>query len=227
MKEAVLFDLDGTLVDSIPDIAACMNRVLRRCGLPAHPLDAYRRLTGNGALELARRATGDRQDLAEEVLSLFLREYALHSTELTAPYPGVPELLDALSAGGCRLCVLSNKEDGDVQVVVRHCFPALGFAAVRGRRPGVPLKPDPSAALAVASALGIGPQAFWYVGDTVTDMLCARHAGMESVAVTWGYGSRDELRETEPDHLLDTPEQIFRLLCPAGSLHGRTADSPS
>lgn len=212
MKRAVLFDLDGTLVDSVADIAAAMNRVLGRLGLETHSVDAYRHFTGNGAAVLALRASGYRKDLAEGVLNGFLEEYAAHSTVLTAPYPGVPELLDALSQGGISLCVLSNKEDAQTQTVVRHCFGGHVFSLVRGKLPDIPFKPDPAGALAVAHALDLKAADFFYVGDTVTDVLCAKAAGMASVAVSWGYTDREALLDAGPDRLVDRPDEVLRLV---------------
>lgn len=213
MKKAVVFDLDGTLIDSLPDIAAAMNKALSVHGLPVHPQDAYKRFTGDGAVNLTRRALGEsNQEHLDAVFTAYREEYAQHSRVQSAPYPGISELLSTLQEKGMQLCVLSNKDDADTVQVIRHYFPAIRFAAVRGRREGVPIKPDPTALLGIIEGIGALPGEVWYVGDTVTDMRCGRNAGMERVAVLWGFQTQEELSTQSPEHYAHTRSELTRLL---------------
>ncbi len=209
---AVLFDLDGTLTDTLADIAAAMNRALGLHGLPAWETDAYRRLVGNGARVLASRAVRGRQDLAEAVRRDYQQYYETHSKVLTRPYPGIPELLRGLTDRGIPCCVLSNKPDRDTRGVVQHYFPDIPFAAVQGQTDRFPLKPEPDAALEIARRLGIPPGHFAYLGDTAVDMACAVRAGMHPIGVLWGFRERAELRDAGAEALLEAPEDLLKML---------------
>ena len=211
-RKAVVFDLDGTLINSLPDISAAMNKAMSAFGLPVHPQSAYRLFTGDGALNLTLRALGDRREMAPQVLAAYAREYHLNSRVSTAPYAGLAQMLETLSGRGMLVCVLSNKDEQDAQQVTAHCFPGQAFAIVRGRREGVPLKPDPASLIQIAAQLNLSPGDFWYVGDTRTDMLCAAGAGMESIAVTWGYQTREEIAEGNPAHYARTAGELLKLL---------------
>lgn len=206
---AVLFDLDGTLTDTLADIAAAMNRALGLHGLPPFPVDDYRYLVGDGAKKLAERAVRGRVDLQQAVLRDYQAYYETHNLVATRPYDGVPELLQALDSRGMRLCVLSNKPDADTRRVVRHFFPDVPFADVRGQREGVPVKPDPTAALDVARQLDIAPEAFLYLGDTAVDMRCARAAGMRPVGVLWGFRTAEELTASGAERLIQHPMALL------------------
>lgn len=211
MIEGVLFDLDGTLVNTLDDIACAMNRALRLHGLKEYPVHDYRYLVGNGAKVLAARAVGERQDLAQAVLKDYQAYYETHSRVLSAPYAGIQELLRGLRERQVRCMVLSNKPDADTRQVISHYFGDGLFACVRGQREGVPLKPDPSAALEIASEAGIQPENMLYLGDTSVDVTCARRAGMHAVGVTWGFRERAELEEAGAEAIIDRPEELFRL----------------
>lgn len=212
MKQAVIFDLDGTLINSLPDIASAMNKALAQLGLPAHPQEAYKLFTGDGAKNLTLRALGGKTEHFDPVYSFYTQEYGRNSRVNTAPYPGVVDMLKQLEAAGMQLCVLSNKGDADVQQVVAHYFPDIHFAHVQGVREGGPVKPDARGPLEVAQAIGLHPDAFWYVGDTATDMRCAKNAGMESVAVTWGFQTREMIEEAGADHWADSSQALTFLL---------------
>ena len=209
---AVLFDLDGTLTNTLADIANAMNWALTQQGLAKWPEDKYRYLVGDGARKLAERAVRERQDLLETVLRLYQRQYETHNAVLTAPYAGIPELLQALRAKGVPLCVLSNKPDADTRFVVSHYFPDIDFACVRGQLPEVPVKPDPTGALQIAAELGLTPGSFAYLGDTGIDMACAVHAGMQPFGVLWGFRNADELLESGAAILLSHPIELLNYL---------------
>ncbi|TSC28455.1 HAD family hydrolase [Corallococcus sp. Z5C101001] len=191
---AVLFDLDGTLVDSLGDIATAMNHALVAHGLPPHPEAAYLRFVGEGVAMLAERATGGAiPELQRRVLATYHAYYDTHLFDRTVAYPGVADALLVLARDGLRLGVLSNKSDDFVKRLVARFLPGVPFAGVYGERPGIPRKPDPTAALALARELGVAPDACGFVGDTSVDMDTARAAGMYGVGVTWGFRTEAEL----------------------------------
>ena len=209
MTKAVLFDLDGTLTNTLTDIANAMNGALAQYGLPGWREDEYRYLVGNGAKVLAQRAVRERQELAEPVRAAYQARYEVHCMDLTRPYAGIPELLRALNEREIPVCVLSNKPDADSRHVVAHFFPEIDFACVRGQIPGVPVKPDPSAALAIAESLAIAPADFLYLGDTAVDMTCARAAGMHPVGVLWGFREEKELVDSGAELLIREPLELL------------------
>ena len=211
MYKAVLFDLDGTLTDTLADIAAAMNRALQLHELPTWPIDAYRYLVGNGAKVLSERCVQERQELSAAVRQTYQAYYETHNLVQTKPYEGVPEMLQALVDRGIRLAVLSNKPDADTKAVVRHFFPQIPFAAVRGQVEGVPVKPDPAGAITLAAQLGLDPGEFLYLGDTAVDMQCARNAGMHPVGALWGFRTAEELRESGAEHLIARPGDLLNI----------------
>ena len=206
---AVIFDLDGTLVDSLQDIGDSMNLALKENGLRGHPIEKYRYMVGNGAATLARRAAAERPESYQAVLAAYRAYYEKRCMTKTKPYPGIPNMLEELARLGVRACVFSNKPDSDTQAVVRHFFPEAGFCLVRGQLEGVPVKPDPQGALRIAGELGLPPDQIFYCGDTGVDVQCARNAGMLSVGVTWGFRPREELREAA--YIVDAPDEIVNL----------------
>lgn len=212
MKKAVMFDLDGTLINSLADIAGSMNRVLERNGLPKHPVEAYKLFTGDGAMNLTLRALGDRRDLVDTVYHQYREEYAAHSREQTAPYDGIPDVLKTLKKNGLSIIVLSNKDNSDVENVVRYYFPDISFDAVQGKMEGYAVKPDPALGNLVLERLAIAAGQLWYAGDTATDMRCAHNIGAESIAVTWGFQTREMLSQARPMHYADTPDELLRLI---------------
>ena len=217
---AILFDLDGTLLDTLEDLATAANRALGTLGLPAHPTDAYRVFVGDGLRTLAERILPGEQRSAAQVDALvaaFEREYSRTWNERTAPYAGVPEMLDRLTGDGYRMSVLSNKPDAFTRLCVEQLLPHWTFAPLYGQRPGVPKKPDPAAALAIAAELDLDPAEVLYLGDTATDMHTARAAGMAAVGVLWGFRSADELRAAGARHLITHPGELAPLLHPSSA----------
>lgn len=209
---AVLFDLDGTLADTLADLANAVNWALAQLGCPTHPVDSYRLKVGDGARQLCERALpADRQDLIEETLRLMRNRYSEHCFELSRLYKGIPELIAAL-AERYQLAVLSNKPDHFTKRMIAHYFNPSPFSVVRGQLPDVPLKPDPTAALQIARELVVPPAQWLYLGDTNTDMRTARAAGMHPVGVLWGFRDREELVESGAEHIVAKPEEVLKLL---------------
>lgn len=214
-RKCVLFDLDGTLVDSLADLANSMNRVLNRQGLPSHPTQAYRYFVGDGIIKLVQRALpaeAQQEDLIQDCARKMRQEYALHWADTTRPYPGIAELLDTLAGRGIEMAILSNKPDELTQEVVRTLLPQWDFAAVAGARETIPRKPDPAGALHIAKLLQREPADFLYLGDTNTDMQTARAARMFAIGALWGFRTAEELKENGAQALLSVPIELCPLL---------------
>lgn len=211
---AVVFDLDGTLVDSIGDIAASTNIGLAAAGLPTHSQDAVRGFVGHGIGVLVERALGSYATprRVESLLAVIQEHYQEHSTERTRPFPGIAALLRMLADRGLSLGVVSNKPHEMTTHIVRVLFPDVPFGFVTGESADIPRKPDPTGLLTACAALGVGPAAAVYVGDTSVDIEAARAANVRSVAVTWGFRDRASLEDAKPDHWADRPEDILAAL---------------
>lgn len=208
MIKAVVFDLDGTLTDTLTDIGNAMNHTLALHGLPTYEMDRYRYLVGSGMKRLAHLVVGDRQDMYETVLAGYASYYAQHATDTTAPYPGIIDMLRALHERGLKLCVFSNKPHGDVVTVVKQYLGEIPFDVVQGQIESVPVKPDPAGALNCAKALGVAPEECLYLGDTDVDMLCARNAGMHPIGVKWGFRP-EELEVAGAETVIAEPMEIM------------------
>lgn len=214
MKSLVIFDLDGTLLNSIADLAQSTNHALASLGLPTHPTPDYRFMVGNGIDKLFERALPQgckTPQYVQRMRQLFLEHYALHNAELSHPYPGILEMLEQLQVAGVRLAVASNKYQAATEQLVRHFFASTSFVAVFGQRTGVPAKPDPTVVHDILQLTGTPRQAVLYVGDSAVDMQTARGADVESCGVTWGFRPRTELEAEHPAHIVDAPQEIVRL----------------
>ncbi len=210
---AILFDLDGTLADTLGDLANAVNHALATLGLPTHPRDSYRQMVGDGARTLIERALPPAQhNLAEKALALMRAHYDEHCFDETTLYPGITELIAELRTRGHLLAVCSNKPDVFTKRMVTRYFPTAPFDMVLGHQPPVPLKPHPAAPLEIASSLGVRPSDWLYLGDTNTDMRTATAAGMFPVGVLWGFRERAELIESGARELLAHPRELLRLL---------------
>lgn len=212
--KAVIFDLDGTLLNTLDDLADSMNSVIRSMGFTEHPVDAYRYFVGDGVEMLARRVlpADVSDDSIRECLALMRQEYSVRWAEKTVAYEGIDQLLAELQQQKIPVAVLSNKADDFTKQMVAHFFPCIKFADVVGARPDIRKKPDPSAALDIASNLKIDPQNFIYAGDTSTDMQTAIAAGMLCVGVLWGFRPREELLAHGAQRLIDHPLDLLHLL---------------
>lgn len=219
--KAVLFDLDGTLLDTLDDLANAGNRVLAARSLPVHPVAAYRYFVGDGMATLVERILPPELRNAEEIaetVAAFQREYAANWDAHSAPYSGIAEMLDALVAGGLRLAVLSNKPEDFTRLCVERLLAPWSFAPVFGQRAGVPKKPDPAGALAVARELCLSPEEILYVGDTSIDMHTARAAGMNPVGVLWGFRGAEELQAAGAAMLISQPAELAAIALSPSSL---------
>ena len=213
---AALFDLDGTLLDSLHDLGAAMNHALATHGLPVHPLASHRRFVGEGVRVLVARAVPQgRDDLHEVVLATYKAFYAEHMLDHTQPYPGMRDVLARLQGEGVKLAVLSNKPDAATRRLVEALLPDVRFGAVYGERSGVPRKPDPTAALGIAAELGVTPGDCAFIGDTAVDMDTARAAGMYSVGVTWGFRGVEELQAHGARALAHSSDELLQALASA------------
>ena len=211
---AVIFDLDGTLLDTLDDIADAMNGVLAARGFPVHPVAAYRTFVGDGVRNLAERTlpAAHRDDDSVTRFTAELREaYAKNWNTKTRPYPGVPELLDELARRGVRLAVLSNKPHDFTVQCVTELLPRWRFDVVLGHRDGEALKPDPAGALEVIAKLGTDAKEILYVGDSGMDMETAVRAGVYPLGVLWGFRGGNELRLCGAKALVRDPLEILEL----------------
>lgn len=213
--EAVLFDLDGTLLDTIADIAGAVNRALEKNGFPGHPVETCRAFVGDGARTLISRALppgAATEDRIDRCLADFRADYAQHWHLATRPYPRIPELLDRLTGRGVRLAVLSNKPHEFTVKCIDRFLPGRPFEAVFGQRENVPLKPDPSAALDIATRMKVRPSACLFVGDSPVDMKTGASAGMRPVGVGWGFTDPDDLARHVDDAIAASPLDILALM---------------
>ncbi len=213
--DAVLFDLDGTLLDTLRDISQACNCVLIEHGFPPHPIDAYQYLVGDGARVLLSRAIpeGHRNEATIDVcLTDYIAEYARGWNVHTQPYEGIGDLLDALTERGIKLAVLSNKPHPFTVQCVDTFLARWCFHTVLGQTDGFPRKPDPASALDVARRLGTTPDRVCYVGDTATDMQTASGAGMFAVGVLWGFRERAELEANGASLIIAHPRELLSLI---------------
>ncbi len=211
--DAAIFDLDGTLADTLGDIAEAVNAGLASLQLPTHPAEAYRAWVGEGVEHLAGLALPpSHQAEIAELVARFRGYYAEHVVQKSRAFPQIPEVLDALCEKGLRLAVLSNKMDLLTRRIVEVCFGEGRLHPVLGERAGIPRKPDPSAALGIAQELGVPASRCLFVGDTAVDMNTARTAGMYGVGVTWGFRGRDELEAAGAQVIISEPAELLRLV---------------
>ena len=213
--KALIFDLDGTLIDSLADLAEAINRMLEERGYPRAPLSVFPRYIGDGVKALVSRALPpeavEKEDIEARVGD-YLRHYSDTWHDKTRPYHGMLETLHELKARGMKLAVFSNKPHDFTVLCCDHFFPDLPFEAVLGAREGVPRKPDPQGALEIAAMIGVPPDQCAYVGDSGIDMETATRAGMLPVGVRWGFRNEDELLEHGAREMVTHPDDLVCLV---------------
>lgn len=215
MKRLAIFDLDGTLLDTIKDLGAATNFTLEKNGYPTHPLESYPMFVGNGVNKLIERALPIDARSEERIAELrkdFTVYYNNHNTDYSKPYDGITDLLDNIQHEGILIAVASNKYEEATVKLVKHFFPNINFAAINGQREGFPIKPDPSIVFDILTKTGINKQDTLYIGDSGVDMETARRAGVDSVGVTWGFRSKDELEKNLAGTIVSTAQEIFEIL---------------
>lgn len=213
--EAVIFDLDGTLIDTVDDIAESVNRVLTIRHFPTHMNSTYRKFVGDGAKRLIRRALPEKyrnDEVIDACLKEYLEDYSRSYHVKSKLYLGIPHLLRTLKAKGLKLAILSNKPDAITKDCVKTFLSAWDFTVVFGQRDSVPRKPDPQGALEIAKKLSIPPSHFIYLGDTAIDMKTAVSAGMFPVGVLWGFSSLKELKENGAWAVINEPMELLDII---------------
>lgn len=215
MIRFIIFDLDGTLLNTIGDLAASANHALRQHGFPEHGLSEYPYFVGNGITKLIERALPEEQRTENTVLRVrreFVEYYQQHKTDLTRPYPGIPELLRELKHRGYLLAVASNKYQQGTTELVRHYFGSSLFGIVAGQREGIPVKPDPTIIHNLLTEAGVSQTESLYIGDSGVDMQTAVNSGLTCVGVTWGFRSRYELESNGANHIATHPQDILQII---------------
>ena len=220
----IIFDLDGTLINTIDDLGQACNYALSACGFPTHKIEDYPRLVGNGINKLIERALPEEHRNEATVLRLrehFVPFYDQHNCDLTRPYDGIPELLQTLKAAGHTLAVASNKYQAATEKIVAHFFPNT-FDVVLGERENVPRKPDPqivwdiihrlSPLASNLSPLTSNLSPIYYIGDSLVDAETAKAAGVRFAACTWGFCTREQLESASPEYMVDHPLEILTLI---------------
>ena len=207
-----IFDLDGTLLDTLTDLAASTNYALRTHGMPEHTIDEVRRFVGNGVRKLMERAVPDGTDnpLFDEAFATFRQYYMEHSLDTTRPYEGIPEMLAALKAKGCHLAVVSNKMMAATQELCRHFFPdTIEVAIGENEAEGIRKKPAPDTVIAALRQLGVGQEGAVYVGDSDVDIETARNSGLPCISVLWGFRDRDFLLQHGAKTFISAPSELL------------------
>ncbi|MDR0742949.1 MAG: HAD family hydrolase [Tannerella sp.] len=214
-KKLVIFDLDGTLLNTISDLAHSANYALEKNGFPRHPIEAYKYFVGNGINKLLERALPDHEKTEKNILNIrnvFQSYYDTHNMEYTEPYEGIPELLNSLQSKGIKIAVASNKYQKATEKLISRYFSEIKFIAVFGQREGIPIKPDPAVVLEILEIAGIPATETIYIGDSGVDMQTASNSGVMSIGVTWGFRPRSELEAFGAVHIVDSTKEILRLM---------------
>ncbi len=215
MKKLVVFDLDGTLLNTIADLAASTNQALASFGFPTHPVDAYNYFVGNGINKLFERALPEQartEENIQKIRSSFVPYYDKHNTDLSKPYEGIPELLSALQAEGIQLAVASNKYQAATEKLIACYFPEIHFVSVLGQREGIPAKPDAGIVDDSMKRAGVCKAETLYVGDSNVDMQTAQNAGVDAAGVCWGFRPLSELEAYHPRYIARNPKDILTFL---------------
>ena len=212
MKKLVIFDLDGTLLDTIADLAESTNHALKQLGYPTHNVETIRTFVGNGINKLLERALPLQEQTEENVRlmrSHFVPYYDAHNADLSSPYPGIVHLLEDLQEKGTMIAVASNKYQEATVKLVKYYFPMINFIEILGQREGINVKPDPSIVFDILQKANVNKEEVLYVGDSGVDMQTAINAGVDAVGVTWGFRPRTELEGFQPMGLIDKAEELL------------------
>lgn len=212
MKKLVIFDLDGTLLDTIADLAEAANHALQQLGYPLHKTDTIRTFVGNGINKLLERALPPNEQTEDNVMRMrthFVPYYDKHNADLSKPYPAIPSVLERLQAKGLMIAVASNKYQEATEKLVRHYFPTIRFVEILGQREGIAVKPDPTIVYDILKKVDVRLDDVLYVGDSGVDMQTAANAGVDAIAVTWGFRPRMELEAYQPKGIIDTAEELL------------------
>ena len=212
MKKLVIFDLDGTLLDTIADLAESTNHALKQLGYTTHDVETIRTFVGNGINKLLERALPAHEQTEENVRlmrSHFVSYYDAHNADLSSPYPGIVHLLEDLQEKGIMIAVASNKYQEATVKLVKHYFPMINFIEILGQREGINVKPDPSIVFDILKKANVNKEEVLYVGDSGVDMQTAINAGVDAVGVTWGFRPRTELEGFRPMGLIDKAEELL------------------
>jgi phosphoglycolate phosphatase len=211
--KAIIFDLDGTLVDTVLDLANAMNFALVHFGRPTHSVEACKQMVGNGLKTFAQRALAkDRQHLQGEVLSIMKARYHDKCLESSGLYDGIVETVKKLRLKGLRLAVLTNKDQDDARRIVEHFFGADTFEYVVGTTENKAVKPGAAATIKIVESMGLATKDFLFIGDSAVDIQTAATAGIRSVGVSWGFRGKDELLKAKADIVIDSPTEILDLV---------------
>lgn len=213
MPKLYVFDLDGTLINSLEDLADSTNYALKKNGFSTYETQKYKYFVGDGVPMLIKRALGERyaEKAQEAVHADFNEFYNEHYADKTRPYKGCEVLLKAIEKQGAKCAVLSNKPDNFVKIIVKKIYPDFNFAWVQGKMEGVPKKPDPSSLLFILRSLGVKKENTLYIGDSNVDVFTGKNAGITTCGVTWGFRGRGELEAAGADYVVDSPEEILKL----------------
>lgn len=216
MTKLAIFDLDGTLLNTVEDLGNATNYALRQCGFPIHPTDAYYQMVGRGIYNLFRAAVPAGQsteEVVQRMASIFIPYYDAHKCDFTRPYDGIPGMLKTITAAGVRLAVASNKYQDGAEKLVHHFFGEYDFVRILGQREGQPIKPDPAIVDQIlAEVPSVTKSETVYVGDSNVDMQTGLNAGVRTVGVSWGFRTREELAAYSPSAIVDTPEELSRVI---------------
>lgn len=215
MKKLIIFDLDGTLLNTIADLAMATNHALQQLGYPTHDTDTYRFFVGNGINKLLERSLPEAEKNEANVMRLrshFLPFYDKHNADLSTPYPGIPELLQTLQQKGMKIAVASNKYQSATAKLILHYFPNIQFVEVLGQREGIAVKPDPSIVFDILRKAEVDKEEVLYVGDSNVDMQTALNAGVDAVGVSWGFRPRTELEAFHPLAVIDKADELLNYL---------------
>lgn len=221
MKKLIIFDLDGTLLNTIADLAQSTNHALQVLGYPTHEESAYNFMVGNGINKLFERALPEGEKSEENVLRVrkeFIPYYDVHNADKSQPYPGIPELLEQMQEKGMQLAVASNKYQAATEKLIAHYFPNIRFTAVFGQREGINVKPDPTVVFDILKIAQVAKEEVLYVGDSGVDMQTAANAGVTACGVSWGFRPRAELESFHPAHIVDQASKIAAIANPCANI---------